>query len=422
MGVIETDYHENPLTHREAILGARLLGGSLFPQTTAASPNTTAHSSLPQRSGSFRAILQAGETISLPEQVFDFHSSGEGWYLQSNSTSHWPGVRIVPDTATPGWIEVDYLDQSVEACLLRTRLLYVLHTEGKFYLRDHDGNSLLEIAVERMAPQEFEYQIILARTYRQLRFIEDRFRTAFVLPDRLTARDHERIELVFRGITEGEFSSRSDEITFRDYSPSPAELKEPPFSRPGRLSRTSPNPYFQLLGQSLLMGARTITLERAVLANPREFGNKGNRGSALRFVILDSQIRYRFEIDAQLSAQERSQRLERFRTRLLEEEPQALAELLTERLSADVTPEEAIQIAHGWLQFYDFPDRYNPQNPVLEGDKWRVPVWITYPTVRGAKVEDLFVSVKTGVINAAVTPAEMRELGTSIASKILRAS
>lgn len=420
MGVLETDYEESSVTQREAVIGARLLGGSLFPQTAARSATVTIQSGLGQRLGSFRAILQVGETVSLPEESFDFHPTDEGGYLQRRSTSRWPVVRIYS-----GKIEVHCADQSVEGDIFRTRLLYALNAEGKCYLRDPIGNSLIELAVGKMSSQEFENLLFLGRIYRKLKFIEERFRTSFVLPQHFTGRDIRDIEFVFCGITEGEFSSRSDEIIFLDFSPSPAELSAPPFSEPGRLSRTFPNPYFILLGHALPVGPHTMILERTAVANPRELttiGKNKKKPSTLRFIVFDSQVRYRFEKYARRSPQERRRRLEQFRNRLLQEEPEELVQLLTQPLISDVSSERAIQIVNGWLQYYDFPDRYCPQDPVLEGDQWRVPVWITYPTVRGAKVEDLFVNVKTGVISARLTPAEMRDLGKSIASKILRAS
>lgn len=426
MGVLETDYQENPITQREAIMGARLLGGSLFSQTAPGSPTITIQSSVPQPSvGSFRATLHVGETVSLPEQVFEFHPAAEGGYLQSRSISHWPVVRIVLDSATPGRIEVYCGDQSVEGDLLRTRLLYALNAEGKCYLRDPIGNSLIELAVGKISSQEFENMLFLGRIYRKLKFLEERFHTSFVLPQHFTGSDIRDIEFVFRGITEGEFSLRLDEIALLDYAPSPADLIAPPFSEPGRFSDTTADPYFILLGSTLEIGRYSIILERAVVANRRELAKPDKhdaRPAHLRVIVLDSQARYRFERYACRSPRERLQRLEQFRAKLLREEPEELVHLLTEPLISDVSSDRAIQIVNGWLQFYDFPDRYCPQDPILEGDQWRVPVWITYPTVRGAKVEDLFVNVKTGVINAPFTPAEMRELGKSIASKILRAS
>lgn len=424
MEVLETDYQVSSVTQVEAVIGARLLSGSLFPGKAARSATITIQSSSPEPRGSFRAILQAGETLSLPEQIFDFHPTAEGGYFQSRSTSHWPVVRIL-DSATPERIEIHCADQSVEGDLFRTRLRYALNTEGKCYLRDQQGNTLLEWAVSRMLPQEFENLLFQAKIYRKLKFIEERFRVAFVLPNQFTADDIRNIEFVFRGVTEGEFSSRGDEITFSDYSPSAAELSAPPFSRPGRLSQTFSDPEFPLLGHPLPVGPYTIILERTAVANPRELitiGKNKKKPSTLRFIVFDSQVRYRFKKYASRSPQERGRRLAQFRSKLLQEEPEELVKLLTEPLISDVSSERSIQIVNGWLQFYEFPDRYSPQEPVLEVGHWRVPIWITYPDRQGGWVQDVFIDLKTGVLNSPVSPEELRRIGKSVAARLSRAS
>jgi hypothetical protein len=98
------------------------------------------------------------------------------------------------------------------------------------------------------------------------------------------------------------------------------------------------------------------------------------------------------------------------------------SQTLAENLVGDVSAQEAEQITMGWLQDNQFPDRYCPQEPVLEDGRWRVPIWVAYPSGQGGWVQDAFVDLKSGVITLPISVEEMRSLGKSIAAEHLRAS
>jgi len=87
-----------------------------------------------------------------------------------------------------------------------------------------------------------------------------------------------------------------------------------------------------------------------------------------------------------------------------------------------VSADDARKLVHTWLLNNEFPDRYCPQEPVLEEDCWRVPIWVTYPRGQGAWVQDAFVDLKTGAVVIPVSVAELRKLGKSAAAECLRAS
>jgi len=89
---------------------------------------------------------------------------------------------------------------------------------------------------------------------------------------------------------------------------------------------------------------------------------------------------------------------------------------------SNVSADKARKIVNGWLQDNDFPDRYCPQEPALEEDRWRVPIWVTYPRGQGAWVQDAFVNLETGVLTIPVSVEELRKLGKSAAAECLRAS
>jgi len=115
-------------------------------------------------------------------------------------------------------------------------------------------------------------------------------------------------------------------------------------------------------------------------------------------------------------------RLEKFQGMLTREEPVELAQLLKDPLISDVTSERAIQIVNGWLQFYEFPDRYCPQEPLLEENRWRVPIWIAYLNRPGDWVQDVFIDLKTGVLSSPVSHEELRRIGKLVAGRLSRAS
>lgn len=88
---------------------------------------------------------------------------------------------------------------------------------------------------------------------------------------------------------------------------------------------------------------------------------------------------------------------------------------------SNVSADTARKIVGDWLQINKFPDRYCPQEPVLEEDCWRVPIWVTYPRGQGAWVQDAFIDLKTGVVALPVSVEELRKLGKSAAAECLRA-
>lgn len=408
MSVFEDDYQDTLAIQREAVIRAHLLGERFAPGTAQAAP---------AMDRSFRASVSIdGSNVGLPEQVFHIIDNGE--YIQNTPISPWPFVRFSFDKT-----EIGTSDRSVVAHVVYTRLLYALSRKGNFALKDSEGNTVGAGAVESMDARELENLLSLAKIYRKLSFIEEVFQVSFPLPDQFLPSDLRHIEILFRGITEGEFWTRCEEITLLE-TPTPSELRAPPFTAPGPFSGTSPSPYFGLLGKNLLVGPICIRLDRSAVANPREMESLRQdrelpRG--LRLIIYDSQIRYRFENYARRPPHARQQRLEQFKTKLAGQEPSELVELIHDPLISDVSAEGARQIATGWLQFHDFPDRYCAQLPTLEQTEWRVPIWVTYPGGRGAPVEDAFVDVKSGVITVSVSVEELRRLGKSAAQELLHA-
>jgi hypothetical protein len=145
----------------------------------------------------------------------------------------------------------------------------------------------------------------------------------------------------------------------------------------------------------------------------------------VRFEVLDSQITYRYE---RYSRPERhkliQQKLKRFHHLLNAEEPSDLADTLLDPLISDVLPDEAVKIGVGWLQYHDFPDRFSPQEPVLDDERacWRVPIYIVYASGEHAPVGELRIDLKTGSIIDEPAPELMFRHGLALGETILRAS
>src|SRR5207253_3549641 len=109
-------------------------------------------------------------------------------------------------------------------------------------------------------------------------------------------------------------------------------------------------------------------------------------------------------------------KLTRFHHLLNSEEPSELADTLLDPLISDVLPDEAIKIAVGWLEYHDFPDRFSPQEPILDSERacWRLPIYIVYASGESAPVGELLIDLKTGSIIDEPSPELMHQEGLAL--------
>lgn len=82
---------------------------------------------------------------------------------------------------------------------------------------------------------------------------------------------------------------------------------------------------------------------------------------------------------------------------------------------------EVYLIAAGWVQCNRLPDRYCPQEPVLDisANTWRVPIWLGYPNGQGGEVGELWIDAKSGKIVSHTPLEEVRSRGKSLARELL---
>jgi hypothetical protein len=404
-------------------------------------PGTPAHDLLMQRrvaprtqrfwDGRFRGTLKIdGLKSSLPDQDFSFHFTETGGYIENHPTSHWPFFRIdltfnpINEQLEIKSFHIVSANNTVEAGLFYTRVVFAIYTSGNFHLQENRVGNILKIIIDKLSLSEKEV-LSQAKAIRKLKFIESIFDVKFLLPKEISVADASQIEMIFRGITEGKVTVRSGKVRFYDYTPSADELNDTPFTEPGPFTHKYSDKYeLSIFDQQLPVGSITIHLERAAVANQRvldSLRNDERQSVNLRLVVFDHQVTYCFEKYVGQSQYFR-RKMEQLMAELLREEPTHLARSLTDSLSENVAADEARQVVTGWLQFYDFPDRFCPQEPKLEKGRWRVPIWMTYPHGQGGWVQDAFVDLKTGVVTVPVSVEELRKLGKSVAAEVLRAS
>jgi hypothetical protein len=369
--------------------------------------------------------------INIPEQDFIISPHSNGYIIENQPQDHWPKVSILlrptPSTDTEeSVIVVHFLqpsDRTVEGALYYTRIRYALINSGKCSLNFDGIDEPLEI---ELSFSELERQKLLywAKLCRKLKFIERVFRVNLTLPDAISVAQARTIELIFRGVTEGEFATRSQAIGL-EIPRSQVDLNKPPFNGPGPWSQHVAD-YYELFDYRLPTGPVLINLSQAQLASPqtvRQIREGQVQFIQARFDLLDHQITYRFEDYAREPRATLREKLDQFKQELELEEPPDLVELVSEPVISDVSAKEAIQIAVGWLLFNRFPDRFYPQDPELDSISrvWRVPVFLVYANGEGGQVGEIIVDLKTGEITQHTSIEEMRNRGLALAENILHA-
>jgi len=374
-----------------------------------------------------------------PPQRFTVSSKDGSHAVESHPTDAWPQILIELSHSPQGEPTVQRVQfrpsgNTVESEILYTRVHYTVSEIGSYMLASEitsdDQVVGISFSCQPLTGEQASSILYRAKLARKLRFIERTFNLTETLPEDITPHHVQYIEAIFRGLTEGEFTTRGNAITVHVRA-AELDLDAPPFSEAGSFEYCLGNEQALLFQPGrpytlLDMGPYYLKLQRAVIANRRILSRlREGQDAGVRFEVLDSQITYRYE---RYSRPERHKlvlhNLERFHHLLNSEEPSDLADTLFDPLISDVLPDEAITIAVGWLQYHDFPDRFSPQQPILDDERagWRVPIYIVYASGKHAPVGELLIDLKTGSIINEPAPELVFEHGLALGETILRAS
>jgi hypothetical protein len=374
--------------------------------------------------------------LSLPEQKFTVRFSKHGFVIKSNPLDSWPQLVIECEStsATQNYTIKDVVwrlsTETVDGWLRHTCVILSLEKAGGFSIEAPSINLAFDVKYDasfesEQSESEQRVALQMAKLIRKLKYIEDCFNVKFRVPDVFSPDEVQRVEIVFRGITEGVFTTRRRDYTFERISSSDIDISKPPFSGPGPFSLRI-EPTVSMFGKHLSVGPVTVSLDKAELAGiglVERLRKRSTTTEKVRFEILDNQITYRFESYARESRKHRVQRLTRFKKELARYEPEEMVALVEESLQGDVSRREASQIAMGWTFYSHLPDRYCPQEPEIDDTTghWRVPIWLVYASGKGGPVGEVIIDKKTGKIIRHTPIDELRRKGLALAEKILNA-
>jgi hypothetical protein len=391
------------------------------------------------RAGQFNGVLMIpGAPFVVPPQHFKVSSIAGVITIESHPADSWPQILIEfsPSQHTVPTVKRVLFRPSkdtADAEVLYTRLLYTVTETGSYFLASEvtSNDQLIGMSFncQPFSEEQTSSLVYRAKIARKLRFIEQVFNIQESLPENITPTHVQYIEAIFRGLTEGEFTTRGDAVTVFLRTGDVA-LSEPPFSEAGPFEYSLGNEQallFQLGGpyRTLDVGPYYLKLQRAVVANRKLLAPlREGQDSWVRFEVLDSQITYRYEKYVQPQRHNLLvQKLARFHSLLEAEEPVELAETLFEPLISAVLPAEALKICVGWLEYHDFPDRFSAQEPIRDASRscWQVPIYIVYAGGRNAAVGELLIDLKTGSIIDEPSPEMMYQQGIALGEQLLRA-
>lgn len=355
--------------------------------------------------GQLSGVISLGN-LSLPNQRFSLQQKDNLIIFQNYPMESFPSIKIVLERKNFNVeireFAVERSESSIKGELLYTRLFLMLSEIRKFSLHFKNVNlPPFEFSFNELSSDEEYYMLQRAKLSRKLRFLEWFFKTTFTLPEEFDGNDIRQIEILFRAVTEGEFSvPAGDSITIFNYKPDKEDLQNGSNHRKKEFNIEF-NEDLMVLGKFIPTGKMRFRAEKAAIANPRVLKNYKKNAviPSLQLNIYDYQIHHRFEKYTNSQRLLRNkQKLEQFKDNLRKEESEFLVELLDEPLSREMTDKIAVDIIEGLLQYHDFPDRFSVLEPSLEKNKWRVPIALTYPKYEPIWLADAFVDVRTGKV------------------------
>lgn len=372
----------------------------------------------------FRGQISVGK-LYFPIQKFSLREKGNLVFIENFPVNSFPKIEIVLEKNSVLDVKefnVNPSDKSIQGEILYTRFYLATADEKKCSLNFSDIDfEAFNFGFSEPKFEERKRMIYRAKLFRKLGFIESVFeKTKFNVPDNITPHEAQQIEILFRGLTEGEFINPSDSfVTIYNYKVKKEDL-ENNFLSAKREFTVEFNEKFFLFGRFFEVGKIIVIVEKASVANSRKIRNiKENEViSELRLNVFDSQIRYIFEkykCSERLS--KNRQKLQRFKNTLENEEPEFLSSLLDESL-AETNDKSATETIEALLQYYDFPDRFSVLKPELQNNRWKVPIALTYPEHEPISLANAFVDTKTGKVEMEISFDELLKKGKKKAKEV----
>lgn len=396
----------------------KLLGNNYFDELSSIQSRRTSTSLQPI--SYFTGQMSLGN-FSLPNQRFSLTKKDNYILFRSHPIDSFPTIEMVLERENfeikVKDFKVERADNTVQGELLYTRIFLVLAEVRKCSLDiKNTGLPLFNFSFAELSKEDKSYMLFRAKLARKLKFLEVFFNTRFYLPEKFEAEDIRQIEILFRGVTEGEFSIPFDNsIMIFNYRFDEKDLSQKKAF------------YFEfdddlpILGKLFATGKIIFKIEKGKIANPKVLKNSKNGEfiENLKLNIFDYLVDYRFEkYSDSKRLLKNQQKLEYFKKDLLREEPEFLVALLQEYLSQEVIDVVAAEIIEGLLQFYDFPDRFAVLKPKLEDNQWRVPIVLTYPKHEPIWLADAFVDSRTGKFEMKISFDELLKKGKKKAKEV----
>lgn len=399
------------------------LASSDFPALARSFERKTKSTSL-QPFVNFRGQMSVGN-FSLPVQKFSLRKKDEFLFIENFPVNSFPKIEIVLEEKNSTYevnkFNVHPSDKTVQGEILYTRLFLMTAETKKCSLHFRDIDFVpFNFSFSDIASEDKKRMFYRAKLFRKLGFLEELFRTNFSFPEYITPDDAKQIEVLFRGVTEGEFSITVDNsITIFNYKISKEDLQNISVSQK-RVFSFDFNEDLLVLGKFFPTGKMTFKVTKGSIANPGIVKRLKENDviQSLRLNIFDHQIHHCFE---KYSNSERllknKQKLEQFKNILRKEEPESLVDLIDEPL-AEIHQHSAMEIIEGLLQFHDFPDRFSVLKPELKRNRWKVPIALTYPKHEPIWLADAFVDVRTGKVEMKLSFDELLKKGKKKAKEV----